>query len=129
MDKQQASKLSHFRKYIHSDSEAVLVKQMIADGLPREHILEALGYAGEASREFHPDAHPFSDMPTEQEASAQEAAEPQAGESPQPGVPEGDAVSSTEDVGSDSQEEEDPLVHVAGLLNHIVGKKAKKSPK
>lgn len=114
-------RLAYLRKYMQTPMDAELVKEMIADGLNDEQIMEALGVPGAESRMVQPDEHSFgTSVPTDEE---ERALEPQKGENPQPKRP-GESVS--EDSSGDSGgEQEDPLVHVAGLINHLVGSKKK----
>lgn len=110
-----AGRLSQLRRYAHLPSDVDLIKEMIADGLSNEQIAHALGHSDDFSRDHLPDSHSFGDsLPTDQEdQEAMTAKEEQSS-----------APSQTKEEKEDS----DPLVHVMGLLNHIVKKKANNKP-
>jgi len=93
---------------------------MIADGLPDDQIMHALGYNEQTSSgHVLPNGHEHSNkMTTEQEEK-----EAQAAELGQPGM-EG------EEGGDEEGDDEGGLLsHVAGILQHVTKKKPKKAVK
>lgn len=118
------NRLVNLRKYLQSDSDVEIAKEMIADGLDDKSILEAFGYPDEDVRSIQPDEHSFgTSVPTDEEDAATLAAQKGGNPQPeQPGESKGENVS-----GESSDEQEDPLVHVVGLINHLIG--SKKKPK
>ena len=122
-DNKERGQLAYLRKFATSPEEAEIVKEMLADGLPIENILEALGYPDEDVRTVQPDEHSFSNkVPTDEEERVTQQA--QGEEAPQPGKP---GEPGSEDAGGvEGGDQKDALGHVVGLLNHLVGKKKPK---
>lgn len=116
-----AGRLSKLRRYAHLPSDVELIQEMMASGLSDQQIAHALGHSDSFSRDHLPDGHGFRDaLPTDQEEAAEAEMAQQAN------VPS-EATEKTPQAG-ESEEESDPLIHMMGLLNHIVKNKSKNKP-
>jgi hypothetical protein len=117
MDKTQQSRLNQLRKYIPTEMDAEIVKEMIADGLSNEQILHALGHVSGTPKVPLPNDHGFAHQKTlEQQEQESQAADLQ------PGQVAGDSQEGdSEDDSGDNGEE--IVGHLAGILNHISRKK------